>query len=307
MNSSKFGYISLVLATAFWGGNFIFGKLLSGALSPISLTFWRWFPAFIILLVVLYRPTIKQWDLIKRHLGVLVTLSILGVILFSATLYEGLKTTSTLNASLYLAVVPVFVLVLNRLFFRDHIRPIMWIGAMVSLVGVLWLLSHGDIARLQHLELNSGDLWAIASAASWALYCCVIRLRPAGLSNAAFLTALVGVGVLVLLPLFVIEILVTGDVFIPTLSLEQWGGVVYLIIGPSVLSYAFWNFGMSIVGSNKGAVMTNFTPLFAAIFGILILNEQVQTFHLVSAGLIVLGIVMCNLKIKNSETQDNQA
>ncbi|STY64436.1 aromatic amino acid exporter [Mannheimia haemolytica] len=223
-------------------------------------------------------------------------LGLLGVILFPATLYEGLKTTTALNASLYLAISPVLVLFLNRLVFKEKISPIILSGAIISLLGVLWLLMQGKLTRLFSLAINQGDLWAIASTISWAVYCCVIRLRPQGISNTVFLTVLVGLAVLTLTPFFIYEYVAESAKNLANLTALQWSGIGYLVIGPSILSYAFWNFGIAIVGSAKGAVMTNFTPLFAAMFSIILLNESVHTYHIISAILITAGILICSYK-----------
>lgn len=181
-SSLKLGYFSLIVATLFWGGNFVLGKVLSGAVQPITLTYLRWLPAFLILVLLFFRPTWRVMHLLKPRLGVMWVLGLLGVILFPATLYEGLKTTTALNASLYLAISPVLVLFLNRLVFKEKISPIILSGAIISLLGVLWLLMQGKLTRLFSLAINQGDLWAIASTISWAVYCCVIRLRPQGIS-----------------------------------------------------------------------------------------------------------------------------
>lgn len=289
----RIGYASLILATAFWGGNFVLGKVLSNVIEPITLTYLRWFPALIILACLFYRPTIKAFPIIKTSKMLMWSLGILGVVLFPATLYQGLKSTSALNASLYLAVVPVLVLFLNLFFFREKIKPVIFSGALLSLIGVIWLLSQGDLTRLAQLEINQGDLWTIASAVSWAIYCCIIRLRPSGINNTAFLTALVGLAVLSLTPFFLYEFWQTSAKTLQNLTAYQWLGVAYLVLGPSILSYAFWNYGISIIGSAKAAVMTNFTPLFAALFSILLLNEAIHSFHVISAILITAGVLIC--------------
>ncbi|WGE32055.1 DMT family transporter [Actinobacillus genomosp. 2] len=290
----RLGYLSLILATAFWGGNFVLGKVLSNVIPPITLTYIRWFPAFIILVIAFYRPTIQALPILKSAKKVMWALGMLGIVLFPATLYQGLKTTSALNASLYLAVVPVLVLFLNLWVFKEKIKPMILSGALLSLIGVFWLLSQGNFEKLMNLQINHGDLWTIASAVSWAIYCCIIRLRSANISNTAFLIALVGLAVISLTPFFLYEFWQSSVEILQNLTAYQWFGIAYLVIGSSILSYAFWNFGIAIVGSAKGAVMTNFTPLFAALFSILLLNESVKTFHVISAILITTGVLICS-------------
>lgn len=92
----RLGYLSLIAATAFWGGNFVLGKVLSGTVPPITLTYIRWFPA---------------------------------------TLYQGLKTTTALNARLYLAVVLVLVLFLNLLVLKEKIKPLILLGRSSAYLG----------------------------------------------------------------------------------------------------------------------------------------------------------------------------
>lgn len=296
MNSLRWGYVSLILATLFWGGNYVLGKVLSGAIPPLSLTFARWFPALLILLALFYRPTKTALPKLLPHWKILTLLGVLGIVTFPATLYQGLKTTSALNASLYLAVVPVLVQFLNLALFKERIKPMILAGAVLSFVGVLWLLSQGQWQRLATLDINQGDLWAMGSALSWAVYCSLIRFRPAGLPNTVFLTTLTALAMLAFSPFFLWELARESATIWQNLTALQWLGIGYLIIAPSILSYACWNHGIAIVGSAKAAVMTNFTPLFAALFGILLLGEQVQLFHWVSAGLIGAGVLLCHQK-----------
>lgn len=291
-----YGYFCLVLATLFWGGNYLFGKMLSNDIAPILLNYSRWLPAAFILLLLFGKSLPQFFPIIRQNWLILTALALLGIVIFPVFLYQGLQTTTTLNASIYLAVVPIVVLFLNRLIFSDPIRPMLLLGAITSFTGVLWLLSHGELNRLYQLDINQGDLWAIGSAISWALYCCIIRLKPATLPNTMMLTAQVCIAMLLFTPVFIWQYLQLEQNFISTLSSHQYWIIGYLIIGPSILSYAFWNYGISIVGGAKGASFTNATPLFAATFGILVLNEQLHTYHIVSACLIVVGLWLCNKK-----------
>ncbi|MFD1805131.1 DMT family transporter [Pasteurella oralis] len=296
-----YGYFCLILATLFWGGNYLFGKILSNDIVPIVLNYTRWLPAAFILLFLFGKNLPTYFPLIRQNWLILTALALLGIVIFPVFLYQGLQTTTALNASIYLAVVPIVVLFLNRLIFADPIRPMSLFGAITSLVGVLWLLSHGELRRLYQLAINQGDLWAIGSALSWALYCCIIRLKPVSLPNAMMLTAQVSVAMLLFTPVFIWQYLQLDHNFISKLNSHQYWIISYLIIGPSILSYALWNYGISIVGGAKGAAFTNATPLFAAIFGILVLNEQLHTYHIVSACLIVIGLWLCNRKARDEE------
>lgn len=296
MNKQHYGYLCLILATLFWGGNYIFGKMLSREVDPIVLTYLRWFPAVVILLLLFAKRTLSFYPTIQKTWKILTALSLLGIVIFPLFLYQGLQTTTALNASIYLAVVPIAVLLLNRLVFGDKIHPLMLAGAVVSFFGVLCLLSQGDPQTLLQFNVNKGDLWAIGSALSWALYCCIIRLRPTDLPNAVMLTLLVAIAMLCFSPFFLWKALTASEPIISQISANHWAMIGYLVIGPSILSYALWNYGISLVGGAKGAVFTNVTPLFAALLGISVLGEALYWYHFASGTLIVLGLLMCNRK-----------
>ena len=296
MHSTGYGYFCLILATLFWGGNYMFGKLLSNDIAPIILNFLRWFPASLLLLGLFGGKVKPYWKTIRQTWKILTALAVLGVIIFPVFLYQGLQTTTALNASIYLAVVPVVVIFLNRFIFSEPIRPPVLIGALLSFIGVLWLLSQGEVERLWRLDINRGDIWAVGSSVAWAVYCCVLRLRPASLSNAVMLTVQVNIAMLLFIPVFLGQLVVADSEVFTRITTEQWWIIVYLVLFPSILSYAFWNYGMSLVGGTKGAAFTNATPLFAAILGILVLDEPFRLYHAISACLIVTGLICCNRK-----------
>lgn len=294
--SKGYGYFCLILATFFWGGNYMFGRILSHVIPPIILNYLRWLPAAIILLLLFAKYLPQQRHIIRKNWQILTALALLGVLIFPVFLYQGLQTTTALNASIYLAVVPIVVMFLNRICFKDTIRFPVFIGALISFIGVLWLLSHGDLSRLLTFNVNRGDLWAIGSAVSWSVYCSIIRLRPKEIGNSVMLTAQVGIAMIIFTPVFLSQLNTENLQIINELTYGQWMIILYLIIGPSILSYGFWNYGMTIVGGTKGAAFTNATPLFAAALGILVLGEQLHGYHLISSLLIVIGLTLCNKK-----------
>ena len=276
----------------------MFGKIISHDINPIVLNFSRWFPAAIILFLLFQRQLKQHLPLIRQHWLLLTALGILGIICFPLFLYQGLQTTTALNASIYLAAVPMTTLLINRLLFNDRVALRMLIGALLSFVGVLYLLVQGDIANILHLNINNGDIWAIGSALSWAVYCSIVRLKPTQLGNSAFVTSLVTIGILLFAPFYLYALAQGESAVYFELSVNQWWIVLYLIIFPSILSYIFWNYGISVVGSAKGASFTNAVPLFAAMLSILVLQESIRFYHLISSILIICGLLLCNRKVR---------
>ncbi len=70
------------------------------------------------------------------------------------------------------------VLLINRLFFRDPVSGRNWLGVAFSTLGVMILLFQGNPLHAASLHTFAiGDLWAMGSALSWALYCSLLRLK----------------------------------------------------------------------------------------------------------------------------------
>ncbi len=210
--TEHYAYLYLIFAALLWGGNYVVGKIMGTDVNPVTLAWLRWTPAALLVVCFCFRGIIAQWELITSGILRISVLSVLGVILFPTTLYKGLQTTTSLNAALYLSVVPLFVLILNFLFYREKLTLRIGLGSGIAFWGVLWLLAKGNPAVLINLSFNEGDLWAIASAFSWACYCSLARLKPQGLKTGAFLGASLTIGVLLLTPIWLLELQMTGRV-----------------------------------------------------------------------------------------------
>ena len=199
-------YFILLLPPLFWAGNFIVGRAIADEVAPISLSFWRWFLALVIILPFVIKPLIQQWSIIKKNLPTLALLALLSVAAFNTLAYIGLQHTSATNGTLLNSFIPIFILIISGLFFGEKISLRQMIGVFISLLGVLIILSKLDIDVVKRLDFNVGDLWILVAALDWALYSIFLkRYRPAGLTALGFLGATMILGVLILLPLFLLN------------------------------------------------------------------------------------------------------
>ena len=171
-------YLLLTLAALFWGGNYVVGHVLVQGVDPILMTEARW-ALTALLLGLLYRRQIAgSRRLLRANAPAVVVLTLCGQVSFPLTLYIGLQTTSALNAAIYMSATPSMVLLINRLFFRDPVSGRNWLGVAFSTLGVMILLFQGNPLHAASLHTFAiGDLWAMGSALSWALYCSLLRLK----------------------------------------------------------------------------------------------------------------------------------
>lgn len=277
----------LTLCALFWAGNFVLGRAMHASIPPIGLAFWRWLVASVIVLPFVWPALREQWPLLSANLARMLLLAMLGVSGFNTLVYVGLQTTSAINSVLIQSTLPVLILVLNGLLYRTRARARELLSILVSLVGVLVIISAGAPQRLLHGGWQPGDLWVFAAAWVWALYSVWLRWRPPGLRAEAFLGFTLLTGTLMLLPLYLAEAhagrTMTWDM--PTLLT-----VTYVAVFPSALAYLFWNRGVAMLGANAAGHFIHLMPVFGTLLAVVFLREVFAWYHALGTALVIVGI-----------------
>ena len=283
----------LTVPPLLWAGNAVVGRMVTDLVPPITLNFLRWAVAFVILLPMapwVLRPGSGLWQSWKRF-GLL---SLLGVGCYNALQYMALKTSTPLNVTLVAASSPVWMLAIGALFFQAPVRRAQIYGALLSILGVLVVLSRGDLAQLIQVRLVPGDLFVLLATACWAYYSWLLSRKdePEGIRQnwAAFLLGQVVFG-LGWSGLF------AGMEWGLTDAHITWGWpllatLAFVAIGPAVLAYRCWGLGVQQAGPAVAGFFSNLTPLFAAIFSAAFLGDLPHAYHVLAFGLIIGGIVV---------------
>ena len=76
-----------------------------------------------------------------------------------------------------MALCPIMTLVLAHLVLGEQMGMWQALGALLSLLGMVVIVAHGDLAALISLQLNPGELWIVGSALCWGLYTVLLRLK----------------------------------------------------------------------------------------------------------------------------------
>ena len=283
----------LVLPPLLWAGNAVVGRLVTALVPPMTLNFLRWALAFVILLPLahrLLRPGSALWPHWKRF----ALLGLLGVGCYNALQYLALKTSTPLNVTLVASSVPIWMLAVGALFFGQRVSHRQIAGAVLSIAGVLVVLSRGKWALLAQVHLVPGDLYVLLATLAWAFYSWLLSQpkEPAEIRNdwAAFLMAQIFFG-LGWSGLFAASEWALTDARI------SWGwplatALLYVAVGPAVIAYRCWGMGVQRVGPAIAGFFSNLTPLFAALLSAAFLGELPQLYHALAFVLIVGGIVV---------------
>jgi drug/metabolite transporter (DMT)-like permease len=279
----------LALPPLFWAGNAVVGRFAHGVIAPMMLNASRWTIAGLLLAPFVARDWVAHRATIRAAWPVLLALGILGMGSYNALQYLALTTSTATNATLIAASTPVFALFFGVLFFSEPIGRRRAVGAAVSIVGVLVVLLHGDVARLATLTFVPGDLFMLGSAATWSLYTWVLRTRRPDLPPALLLAAQIALSAPFVIGCAVVERFgfgVTSNFDTPV----AWGALAYVGVMPSIVAYLLWDRGVKRAGATLPMFFINLTPLYGALLSALLLGESPQWYHAVGLVFILAGI-----------------
>jgi drug/metabolite transporter (DMT)-like permease len=290
----------LTLPPILWAGNAVVGRLAVGQVPPLTLNAVRWAIALAILLPLGWRAigTPEARRQVLERWRPLALLGFLGVGCYNALQYLALTTSTALNVTLIASSLPVWMLAIGALFYRERPTRREMLGAALSLAGVAVVLARGDPGQLARVRFVAGDLLMLVAIVAWALYSWLLaRPHPsiAGAQRpawdwAAFLMVQTMFGVVWAAGAAGVELAVTGR----SIHWTPWVllALAYVSIGPSLIAYRCWGLGVGSAGPAMAAFFGNLTPLFAAVLSAAVLGEAPHGYHGVAFGLIVAGIAV---------------
>ena len=282
-------YLLLVLANLFWAGNWVIGRALRETFTPITLNFWRWLLATLIL-APFALPLLKgKWALLRQHAGLLLLLAATGGALFQCLVYFGLRSTTTVNGVLLNSSAPLFMLLCSWVLEREKASGRQILGMLVSFAGIALIVGRGDLAVLARLDLHSGDAWILLAMAIWGLYSVLLRRVPVELRGNLFLFTLALLTVMMLVPPLAVE---RQFIAAPRLEGAALLGVGYLGLFASVLAFTCWNRAVATVGANVAGFSMPLLPAFGTVLAMIFLGEELHPFHIAGIATILAGVVL---------------
>lgn len=291
----------MTLPPLLWAGNAVVGRLAVGSVPPLTLNLLRWTLAALFLLPLGWRVLRAPRAVLQRW-PYLLAAGLLGVGTYNALQYLALVTSTPINVTLIAASMPVWMLAVGALFYGTRPTPRQYVGAVLSLAGVVLVIARGDLATLARVHLVPGDLYVLVAIVAWAFYSWLLARPPASMRGDArpdwdwaeflliqTLFGLLGAGAAS-----------AGELALTSASV-QWNGwvvaaLVYVAIGPSIIAYRCWGLGVVRGGPALAAFFGNLTPLFAALLSAAVLGEPPHPYHALAFALIVAGIVVPSVR-----------
>ena len=276
----------LFLATLGWGSNTIASRLAVGEVSPMLLIFFRWGIVVVILLSLYWRQMIDEWPVIRPRLKWLLIMGGCGLSLFNAFFYIAAHSTTAVNLGIIQSTMPGMILLGSFMYFGDRINRLQFSGLLLTLLGVIVIVTQGSLEKLMQLTFNHGDLLMIFACSFYAMYTVGLKSRPK-ISGMVMLAYFSVAAFLMTIPLMIFESLIYGTLM-P--GAKGFAIIFYIAIVPSFLSQIFFMRGVDLIGPGSAGLYANLVPIFSAIMAVLLLSEEFAFFHLAAMLLVFGGI-----------------
>ncbi|MGQ0814538.1 MAG: DMT family transporter [Gemmatimonadota bacterium] len=278
-------HAALLAMAVIWGINFSVTKVGLQHIAPLAFNALR-FPLAALLLYLVLRSR-GGVPLPARHeLPTVLTLGLLGNLLYQMCFIFGLDRTSAGNASLLLACTPIITALLSAALGHERVRARVWIGVTATFAGIV-LIVLGSARASELSDSLTGDLLLLGAAVAWSFYAVGSRRlidRYGPLPVTAW-TLWIGSAGLVLAGLP--ELLRTD---VRALSLVAWGCVLYAGVLSIGVAYIFFYYGVSRLGNTRAGAYSNIVPVFALLAAWLWLGQAPKLAQVIGAAVIIGGV-----------------
>lgn len=288
--AKKYFFIIIGMPIVFWALVFPFIKIALEELSPVNLTIMRLLVVCIVFLILLIVKPNKFSKIQKKDIVPIFLVGFLGIILYHFGLNYGEQYISASAASVIIATIPIFVVILAAIFLKEKITIKIVLGVILSLVGVVVISTVGRSDALLEVKYISGALAVILAAALGAGYTVAgkkMLQRYSALSLTVYVCLLGSLG---LIPF------ISSSLFeeVAAMSLTGWSVVIFLGVFPTVVGYVLWYVALEIKSASEISVYLYFVPVLSTIISYIFFRDEITWLFVFGGALVILGLHVVN-------------
>lgn len=285
-------WISMVFVNVMWGLSFIASKhAMNAGFTPMMLALFRYIVAAACLVPITLGVE-KKMPLRRQDILPMILSALTGITMYYFFEYHGIERTSTVNASLILAAIPIMTMVAEAVVDKTRLRPAQVAGAVISLMGVGMIILSGSNEGEASIM---GDLLILGASVVWVMYIFIsrkLRAQYTSLNMNAWqaLTALV-----TLLPLAAGE-----NCNLAAIPWDGWAAMAVLAVICSALCYYLYGNALFEMSPLASAIFINLIPLTTMVGGVVLLGETMTWLTVAGGGLIIGSIFLVNMTEKKA-------
>lgn len=298
-------YFLLLLVPLFWGGAFVAAEHIITEIPPITAAAFRFLSAGILLLIIVLIQGYIDVHALKKQWLTIVLMALTGIVGYNIFFFIGLHITSAINGSLIIATTPAFITLGAVLFLGETWNRHIGIGLILSFIGVVIVISEGQLSTLLQLNVNQGDLLFIGGLICWVSHGLLGKIAMRDVTPVVTTTLTTLIGAICLSVISFVEI--DGWKNISSMSIQAWLEMAFMIICSSVLGFLIWNYGIKQIGASKSSIYMNLVPINTALLAVFIYGSPITMAQIFGMIIVILGVyfVTFHQYIRSNRAQKN--
>lgn len=278
-----------LLSVFIWSLNIVVTRYVTEYISPVSISFYRWLVAFIMLTPFMLPQLYKNRALIQQHWKQLAVLAAFGMVLYQGLSYSAAHYTTATNMGIINAFIPVFTILVSVFLLKEWPNRFALLGCLISFSGLLLVIAKGHWANLLSLGGHAGDAIMLAAVFFYAFY--GVLLKKWQLKIPLFISVYVQIffALLYHLPF----VLYFG---LDAINAQNVWSVLYAGMFPSLAAPLLWMLSIQYLGPNQTSIFMNLMPIVTAGIAYCWLAEQWTAYHSIGTALAILGVLLAQKK-----------
>lgn len=278
-----------LLAVLIWSMNVAVTRYVVDYISSVSISFYRWFVAFLILTPFMLAKVWRERQLVLQHWKQLAVLGAFGMVLYQGLGYSAAHYTTATNMGIINAFIPVFTIFVAMFMLKDIPNRFAVVGSLLSFLGLIYVMAQGDLLSLIQSGGHLGDAMMVLAVFFYAFYSVFLKKWKLQIPLLISLYVQIFFALLYHLPF----VLWLG---LDAIDQQNVGSVLYAGIFPSLIAPLVWMLAVQMIGPNRTSIFMNLMPVFTAIIANIWLAEAWTVYHSIGGVIILLGILLAQKK-----------
>lgn len=279
------GYLLAFFTIMMWSLNLIYSSHLAGFLTPVQISFYRWFIAAVIMFPFFFENLKTDFRALRHHWLLISVMALSGISGINYFIYHAGYTASPTDMSLISILGPIFLIIISA----HAISFLQILGISITVFGVLLIILDGNFANLTAFNFVPGDAFMLGSALLFAVYSLSQRKLPAHIHSSSLLFAAILLSTIIFTPGFIYQFSLSQ---LSTLSYEIWAILFILGFANSFLAYLCWDNAVPKIGTIAAGSLYYTMPIFTMFFSYIFLNQSPDFIKLIGIAIISCGIIL---------------
>ena len=289
-NQRWWAYALPMIAVLIWSLNITVTRYVAEFISPISISFYRWLIAFVLMSPFVLLSVWKYRTEIRQHAWQFAVLGACGMVFYQGLAYSAAHYTTATNMGIINAFTPIFTIFISMFILKEMPTRYAVIGGILSFLGLLYVMSQGNLQSLVHLAGHWGDLLMILAVFLYAFYGVFLKKWQIQMPLLTSLYVQIAFALLFHLPF----VFVLG---LDAINSQNVGSVLYAGVFPSIVAPLVWMMAVQYIGPNRTSIFMNVMPIGTALIAYFWLNEAWTIYHTIGGVIILLGIALAQKRV----------